>query len=199
MTAFLDIKIGQKLLVAFGLLVLVGAGASALVLRQLAYVEQGMALAAHAQEVLDAAAELRSNILEIRTAARGVMISPQGQNAGSFEKAKQAYQTTLAASRSLTAGEPAQVRRLAEIDEQVATWLVEGAGRQVALVLNDETREEGRRLQMLGTGAKYFNGAIEKAREFIAIEQGLVSVRRQNEASAFNTAARVGIRGYQVV
>ena len=188
--AFLsNLSIARKLAAAFAVLILVVLAANAVTYTRLHFIHSGNAMTSHTYAVLDRLEQVASAMVDQETGVRGYFVAKQDDAfLEPYRKGRAAYAEAFAAVKKLTADNPAQQKRLDEMDRLAKAWQ-DGIGeRIVALAAKPETREQARELETSGAGRKAMDAFRAKVAEIAQVERDLLDERYLALESAFSMA-----------
>jgi methyl-accepting chemotaxis protein len=171
-------RIGAKLAAAFLSLLLLAAGIGGVLWVKLGSIEETQAWDSHTRKVLAEANGILNALLDQETGLRGYLLS-EGDRAflGPFREGVAAYGRHLAELRRLTADNPAQQARIAELDRLARAWQQEHAERAVGLMAETATRPQARALEISGGGRAAMDGIRRLLADIERAEQELLAAR----------------------
>jgi methyl-accepting chemotaxis protein len=143
---FANLKIALKIGVTLVLLIAVGIATSVISLTTLTKIEDTARWTAHTHAVIQELNTLVSAMVNQETGLRGYLVSGNESFLEPYRAGASAYADAHAAARRLTADNPAQQKRLADLDGQARTWRTDVAEREIALMRDAATREAARGL-----------------------------------------------------
>ncbi|MFI8736995.1 methyl-accepting chemotaxis protein [Ectopseudomonas toyotomiensis] len=120
-----NLNISQKLYAGFGVVLLIILVLVLSTWRGFDQVERAVRLNIHTYDVINESADLLANLINIETGARGFVISGRDQFLGPMESGERDFQAHMAQLRQLTRDNPAQQRRLSELQALHDQWLGE--------------------------------------------------------------------------
>jgi PAS domain S-box-containing protein len=185
MSAFANMPISRKLMVAFAAVVAVIFVSGAITYGQLGVLDESLnrhRQSDHMGEALDA---MMTAMLDQETGVRGYLVSGDESFLEPYHTGGDAFTTALLKAKALTTNNPAQMRRLDALNELAKEWR-RIAGREIALMAKPETREEARAVEGSKFGGKTAMDRIRaKVDEIEAIEldfstRSLAAYRRAN-------------------
>ncbi|MBG0843341.1 methyl-accepting chemotaxis protein [Ectopseudomonas toyotomiensis] len=122
---FANLNISQKLYAGFGVVLLIILVLVLSTWRGFDQVERSVRLNIHTYDVINESADLLANLINIETGARGFVITGRDQFLGPMESGERDFQAHMAQLRQLTRDNPAQQRRLSELQALHDQWLGE--------------------------------------------------------------------------
>ena len=141
MSAFANLPISRKLMAAFAAVVVVIFASSAIVYDRLLVIEGAKNRRVHTTNVLETLHEAMDAMVDQETGVRGYLITGDERFLEPYHRGGNAYTAAIQKIRDLTSDNPAQQRRLDELDELANEWRSRIAEREVALMAKPETRE----------------------------------------------------------
>ncbi|MFN9586037.1 MAG: methyl-accepting chemotaxis protein [Pseudomonadaceae bacterium] len=120
-----NLNISQKLYAGFGVVLLIILLLVLSTWRGFDQVERAVRLNIHTYDVINESADLLANLINIETGARGFVITGRDQFLGPMESGERELQAHMAQLRQLTRDNPAQQRRLSELQALHDQWLGE--------------------------------------------------------------------------
>ncbi|PIA70277.1 chemotaxis protein [Ectopseudomonas toyotomiensis] len=120
-----NLNISQKLYAGFGVVLLIILVLVLSTWRGFDQVERAVRLNIHTYDVINESADLLANLINIETGARGFVITGRDQFLGPMESGERDFQAHMAQLRQLTRDNPAQQRRLSELQALHDQWLGE--------------------------------------------------------------------------
>ena len=152
-----NIKIGQKLSVAFGLMTLVSVLVAAVVFFNLSGIRSASDWNDHTQNVLNQLDAISSSMVDQETGVRGYLVSNEDQFLEPYRQGGQITKTALDKIASLTSDNPEQQARIETLRAHVAEWQT-----KVALVEIQKMQagdiEGARSLEASGVGKSAMDG-----------------------------------------
>ena len=195
MSAFENMPISKKLIAAFSTLVLVVIGAAAFSYSKLSFIETSNGWTAHTHEVLEETARIIASMVDQETGVRGYLLAGEDGFLEPYRAGDRIYRDSFAKVKSLTADNPAQQTRLAEVDRFAQMWRSTAAEKEIALMGKPETREQARALEASGAGKTAMDGIRAKIAEIDRAERDLLVKRTDEQAQAFSSSYTAGIAG----
>ena len=147
-TFFQNLSIARKLLIAFLAIVLASLGASGTIYYETGIIRDTSYWTAHTYKVLERLEEAQAAMVNQETGIRGYLIAGEPNFLDPFHAGKAAFSKNLAEVKELTADNPAQQTRLAEVGRLAALWRDQVAEKAIALMADPRTREEARQIWM---------------------------------------------------
>ncbi|MCJ2050558.1 methyl-accepting chemotaxis protein [Methylobacterium sp. J-070] len=138
----------------------------------------------HTQTLLIEVGRMRAAMIDRETGLRGYLISADPRFLEPEKAGRETFANAWAAVRRLTADNPRQQARLAELKDLAEAWSRDVADREIALAGDAATREEARRIASAGTGKAMMDGIRAKAAEIEQTERSLMQERAAASAAA---------------
>jgi signal transduction histidine kinase len=193
--AFANFPIPRKLMAAFAAVVVVICASSAVVYDKLTVIEWARDMRLQATDVLDTLQSAIDAMVDQETGVRGYLLSGDEKLLDPYHRGGETYTAAIQKLKVLIAHDPAQQRRLDELDQLAKKWRSEIAEREIALMAKPETQEDARTLggSMLGKTAMDVIRAKED--EIEEAERDLLAERDAVQKQAFVAAYTVTILG----
>ena len=195
MSAFANLPISRKLMAAFAAVVVVIFASSAIVYDRLLVIEGAKNWRVHTTNVLETLHEAMDAMVDQETGVRGYLITGDERFLEPYHRGGNAYTAAIQKIRDLTSDNPAQQRRLDELDELANEWRSGIAEREIALMAKPETREDARALEGSTAGKTATDLIRAKVDEIDGVERELLAKRDAVEERAFATAYTMTILG----
>jgi signal transduction histidine kinase len=186
--AFAKLPIWHKLMAAFAVVVAVMFVSSAIVYDRLRVIEWAKDWRVHTTDVLDSLKDAMEAMLDQETGMRGYLITADEPFLDPYHRGGDAFAAAFRKVSDLTADNPVQQSRLAELNELAKKWRSEIAEPRIALMANPETREDARALERSGAGKNFMDLIRAKVHEVDAVERDLLARRSAAQAAAYTTA-----------
>ncbi|KAA2235988.1 methyl-accepting chemotaxis protein [Salinarimonas soli] len=188
MSFFTNLSIAKKLIAAFTALVVVVGIATTLNYRNLTFIENTNKWTAHTHDVLDGMSQIGAAMVDQETGLRGYLLSGEERFLAPFRAGTEAYDTAFSKVKRLTADNPAQQERLAELNRHAVSWRKDVAEKEIALMASQAGREQARAMEVSGAGKAAMDAIRAKAAEIKNVEADLLK-RREAEAQAAFTSS----------
>ena len=195
MSAFANLPVSRKLLAAFAAVVVVIFASSAIVYSRLLVIEGAKNLRVHTIEVLETLQTALDAMLDQETGVRGYLITGVESFLEPYHRGGKAYTATIEKIKDLTSGNPAQQRRLDELNDLAKQWRSGFAERAIVLMSKPETREDARALEASTAGKTAMDLIRAKVDEIEGIERDRLARRDAVQKQAFTTAYMMTILG----
>ena len=192
MRAIANLAIITKLAVVFGLIILAVCGSTFISWRNLGTIEETNRWRDHTYQVLLELDRLTGSMVDRETGLRGYLVSADTAFLEPFHAGTKAYGETLGRLRTLVADNAEQLRRLDTLDAAADQWTRDVAGREIALMRDEATREQARRIEASGAGKSAMDTVRKVAAAMADAENTLLGTRTRIAEEAA-TASRVAV------
>ena len=189
MSVLVNLSIAKKLVLAFATLILVVAGSTAVSYRDLGIIEETARLTARSNQLLDVIDGMTSGIKDQENSVRAFLISPDDKFLVPYKKGAEAYERAYAKAKAMMADDPAQLKRLEELNTHARTWKRDIADKEIELMGSFVTQVEARQIEIAGLGQASMNGVQAAADAIEAVERQRLAAR-QAEADTAIAASR---------
>ncbi|TWB38574.1 methyl-accepting chemotaxis protein [Nitrospirillum pindoramense] len=194
MTFLSNLRILGKLAVAFSLVLVVSFAVSGLTYARVSFIQDSSRWTTHSYKVLDAVDAALAALVDQETGLRGYLVSADEAVLAPYKTGADAYGRAMTEARTLTADNPAQQRRLDEIDRLAGAWRHQYAEELVALMKTDQ-RDQARTVESVNGGKAQMDAIRAKVAEIATAERGLLDQRHDEQQSAFHTTYWATILG----
>ncbi|MBB2962837.1 methyl-accepting chemotaxis protein [Methylobacterium sp. R2-1] len=192
MRAIANLSIVAKLGAVFALVILAVCDSTFISWRSLSTIEETNRWRDHTYQVLLDLNRLTASMVDRETALRGYLVSADPAFLGPFHAGTKTYSEALGRLRTLVADNAEQLRRLDALDTAASQWTRGVAEREIALMREEATREQARRIEASGGGKKVMDTVREVAAAMAEAESALLVTRgRISEEAA--TASRFAV------
>ncbi len=195
MSAFANLPIPRKLVVAFTAVVVIILASSAIVYDRLRVIEWAKDLRVHTTYVLETLLQAMDSMVDQETGVRGYLITGDEKFLEPYHRGGRTYTAAIQKVKDLTSDNPAQQSRVAELDELAKKWRSGIAEREIALMVKPETREDARALEGSTAGKTAMDLIRAKVGEIEGVERDLLAKRDVVQNQAFATAYTISILG----
>lgn len=179
MRTIVNLRLTIKLLLVFATIMSVAGISSLMSWRGLSTVEESNRWRDHTYQVLEQVEMLTTAMVNQETGVRGYLLSADPKFLEPYDAGAKAYSDALVKVRALVSDNPAQLRRLSELDQQAQQWRGKVAEQELALMRDEQTRAQARQLAVSGAGKAAMDGLRAKAAEVAEIERRLLDERGQ--------------------
>jgi signal transduction histidine kinase len=193
--AFANFSIPRKLMAAFAAVVVVICASSAVVYGRLSVIEWARDMRLQATDVLETLQSATDAMVDQETGVRGYLLSGDEKFLEPYHRGGDTYTAAIQKLKVLLAHDPAQQRRLDELDELAKKWRSEIAEREIALMAKPETQEDARTLGGSMAGKTAMDVIRAKEDEIEEAERDLLAERDDVQKQAFMAAYTVTILG----
>ncbi len=193
-----NMNLMRKLAVAFGAIIFIILSTGIFSFTRLSTVKESSNWTSHTYKVLKATSEMLLGMVDQETGLRGYLIDGQDKFLEPYRDGVINFQTALKRARTLTADNPMQQARLADLEQIANGWKRDHADRAIALAGVSGTLEQGQKLESSGAGKNLFDAFRAKLKEIEDDERALLTVRSEAEVDALastNLATVLGIVG----
>jgi signal transduction histidine kinase len=194
-SAFANLPISRKLMAAFAAVVVVICVSSAVVYDRLRVIESAQNKRVQATDVLETLQSAMDAMVDQETGVRGYLLSGDEKMLEPYHKGGDAYIAAIQKLKDINSYDPAQQRRLDELDELAKKWRSGIAEREIALMAKPETYEDARALGGAMAGKTAMDLIRAKEDEIDRAERDLLAERDAVQKQAFVTAYTVTILG----
>ena len=154
---------------------------------------------AHTYEVIGEAHLIEKLLVDMETGERGFLITGTEEFLEPYNEARERYEDTIASLKEQVFDNPAQVRRLDEIDALTAEWL-KVAGEPVITARREvsntgSSMAEVRALVQKGTGKVVMDALRTELIEFVGVEEKLLAERLKESRQAASQSIIVVVVG----
>ena len=195
MSAFPNLLIWHKLAAAFAAVVAVIFVSSAIVYDRLRVIETAKNWRVHTTDVLDTLETALEGMLDQESSLRGYLISGNEKFLEPYHRGGNNFSAAIDRLKDLTSDNPAEQRRLDELNELAKTWRLEVAEPELALMAKPETREDANKLEASGSGKTATDLIRAKVDEIDSVERDLLANREVVQKQAYATAYMMTILG----
>ncbi|WP_236775298.1 methyl-accepting chemotaxis protein [Agrobacterium tumefaciens] len=131
----------------------------------------------HTYKVIGALNAIITSMVDQETGMRGYVLSADEKFLAPQKAGLVAYKENMQNARQLTSDNPAQQKRLDQLEAFVATWHEKISDRELALMANPDTRDQARAIVTGGSGKASMDGIRATVAEMVNIEAGLLKER----------------------
>lgn len=179
-----NLRLARKLALAFFLLVVVSAAVGTVTWRNMAVLERTTDWTIHTYKVIGTAQELVAGMVNQETGLRGFLIAGDEKFLAPYRDGYRQFSEKLAEAKRLTADNPTQQRRLADVERFAATWRTDVAEKEIAAAKT--SIEAARQQESSGAGKAAMDGLRDKVAEFAAAEESLLATRSAEADAAIS-------------
>ncbi|MEH3117652.1 MAG: CHASE3 domain-containing protein [Methylorubrum populi] len=194
MRAIANLPIVAKLVLVFAFVILAVFGSAFTSWRSLGTIEESNRWRDHSYEVLLQLDRLTAAMVDRETGLRGYLVAADPKFLDPYHGGAKAYDEALARLRKLVADNAEQTRRLDALDGSARQWVSDVAEREIALMGEESTQAQARRLEASGAGKNTMDAVRAAAAEMAQVETALLDLRGRTaresaEASRFAVGA----------
>ena len=193
------LPLAGKIAAALALLLLVSLAASAVSWRNLQTIEDTGRWDMHTREVLQAVDRTLLAMINREAGLRGYLLSGQDSFLEPYRAGEAGFAEALGRARTLTADNPEQQARLAELGRLERQWTGEVAARAIRLMGAPATQAEARQIEVSGSGKAAMDALRAKVAEVAAVEKALLAQRSGASAEAASQSRIVTLVGLGVM
>jgi signal transduction histidine kinase len=193
-SAFANLPISRKFMVAFAAVIAVILASSAIVYDRLRVIELAKNSRVHTTNILETLQQAMDAMVDQETGVRGYLIAGDEKFLQPYHTGSNAYTAAVQKAKDLTRDNPAQQSRLDELNELAKNWRAI-AEREIALMAKLETHEDARALESSTAGKTAMDLVRAKVGEIDGIERDLLAKRESVQNQAFATAYTMTIVG----
>ncbi|MGY3449846.1 methyl-accepting chemotaxis protein [Bradyrhizobium sp. USDA 4353] len=176
-SSLMNMKTSRKLGAGFLLTIIVSVVASFITWQNLSTLAQNNGWTVHTYQVIDQTKALVSAMVDAETGVRGFLVGGTDNFLEPYNNSDVAFKKALTEVKQLTSDNPVQQRRFDEIAKAAAGWRQDVAEKEIALMRNPQTVQDGRKLEASGAGKKYMDGLRALVKEAIDMEASLLQTR----------------------
>jgi CHASE3 domain sensor protein len=121
-SAFANLPISRKLMAAFAAVVVVIIATSAIVYDRLRVIELAKNARVHTTDILETLQQAMDAMVDQETGVRGYLIAGDERFLEPYREGSNAYTAAIQKVKDLTRDDPAQQRRLDELNELAKNW-----------------------------------------------------------------------------
>ena len=190
MTFFNNLRILPKIAVTLTIMIVIALAVTIMGALSLSKQQQAGDWAEHTYKVIGVLNNVALAMTRQESGLRGYLLTPNDRFLASQNADASAYQANLAEVRSLTSDNPAQQKRLDELDAFVKGWIENVQKPRMTLMSDPATADKAMEHVKSGAGQEYMEGVQAKTTEMINVEQTLL-VQRTALAEAAVYASRM--------
>src|ERR1700740_3125391 len=176
MSAFANWPISRKLAVAFAAVIAVIFVSGAITYDRLRVIQEATNWRVRTANVLETLYTMTKATLDQEAGVRGYLVAGDKSFLEPYQRGFDAFAPALQKAKGLTSDDPAQQRRLNELNELANQW--RGISeREIALMAEPETREAARAMLDSQAGKTAIDRIHAKMNEIAAVERDLLAKR----------------------
>jgi methyl-accepting chemotaxis protein len=183
MRAVANAGLAAKITLGLGTIMLTVAVAGILSFSGLATLRASTAIGQHTYRVLDAVQGAREQLINRETGLRGFLLTFSEASLEPYIQGGQLVERHLNEAKRLTADNPRQQQRLAQVEALAAEWSRDVAERAIALARDPARRAEARAIEERLEGKRSFDAFRVAIQQVIDEEVALLNARNQAYAS----------------
>lgn len=189
-----NLKIRQKLAIAFLALIAASAVSGILIKSNVEEVRETAYWNEHTYQVLDQLNAMVTGMVNQETGIRGYLVAGTPEKTGFLEpykKGREQFESAWSKAKSLTSDNPVQQTRLDAVKNDADKWRDTIAQREIELMKTPSSVEEARQYEAGGAGKALMDGLRTKIAEISAAEAELLGKRSALQAKALDTVSLV--------
>ncbi|CAO4157116.1 methyl-accepting chemotaxis protein [Methylorubrum extorquens] len=202
MRAIANLSIIAKLVVVFALVILAVCGSTFVSWRSLGTIEETNRWRDHTYQVLLDLDRLTAGMVDRETGLRGYLVSADPAFLEPFHAGTQHYAEALGRLRRLVSDNAEQLRRLDALDTAAGQWSRDVAEREIALMRDEASQEQARRIEASGAGKSAMDMVRKVAGTIADTERALLETRTriaEEAATASRFAVGAGLAALLIV
>jgi methyl-accepting chemotaxis protein len=176
--------LAAKITLGLGTIILTVAAAGILSFSGLATLRASTAITQHTYRVLDAVQGAREQMINRETGLRGFLITFNESSLEPYIQGGRLVERHLNEAKRLTADNPRQQQRLAQVEALAAEWSRDVAERAIALARVPASRAEARAIEERFEGKRSFDAFRAAIQQVVDEEVALLNARNQTYVSA---------------
>jgi methyl-accepting chemotaxis protein len=202
MRAIANLSIIAKLVVVFALVILAVCGSTFVSWLSLGTIEETNRWRDHTYQVLLDLDRLTASMVDRETGLRGYLVSADPAFLEPFHAGTQHYAEALGRLRRLVSDNAEQLRRLDALDTAAGQWSRDVAEREIALMRDEATQAQARRIEASGAGKSAMDTVRKVAGTIADTERALLETRTriaEEAATASRFAVGAGLAALLIV
>jgi methyl-accepting chemotaxis protein len=180
-----NISTTKKLIVAFGIIIMIVIASNATIFMKNAEIKQTIKWTDHTTAVIATVTEALAAMVDRETGLRGYLISGEKNFLDPYYGGEKNFDKSLAKFRELTSDNPAQQQRAAQLEDKANIWKKDVAEVEIALMESVSTRAQAHAMEASGAGKTSMDAIRGIVSEIIATEQALMVTRLEAQQNAF--------------
>ncbi|HSP25282.1 MAG TPA: methyl-accepting chemotaxis protein [Saliniramus sp.] len=189
------LSIAKKLIAAFVCLIVVVATILGINYRNLTTLEESVEMAVHEQQVLRTMNLFMISMVDQETGVRGYVVTGLDEFLAPYRTGSVESRTFIAEARRLLADDPAQLRRIAELEALAGRWYTEIADRKIALMSESGTVAQARAFVGEGEGRALMGDIRRLVDEVVEEGRSALEIMVAKERAAFSSSYTVSLIG----
>ena len=195
MRFFNDLSMPRKLALCLGILLAMTLCVNVVIYTKQNEVHETTAINEHTYKVIAASNKLVEAMVNQETGFRGYLLTGDRAYLAPYVQGEADFARGMTEARTLTADNPAQQARLADIATLAARWRSDVAERGIALMADPATQAAARASVTEGQGKALMDGLRTRVGQVIATENTLLAARQASQVAAFTTITRAILGG----
>ncbi|MCO6185083.1 methyl-accepting chemotaxis protein [Rhizobium sp. L1K21] len=175
-----------KLVIAFSLILIAGVVVNAISLMSSRAQQDATHWTEHTYQVLRAVDDMVAGMVNQETGLRGYLLAGDEKFLEPLKSGEAQFQKAFDLGKSLTSDNAVQQERFTELGKLVDTWANDVKAKEIALMANAATQDEGRALEIGGAGKQYMDAIRVIAKQISDEEAALLDARAAASEAAAN-------------
>jgi len=192
-----NLRISQKLILAFAVLVVIAGGVGGVTLVQLERVEAVSADSAHLAQVSDLFGDLERDASAQLLSVRGLLLTGDRDNIGKYDSYGAALAKTFEQLKKAVTNKDIAAR-VDRVQALLSNWQQTVAQKQIQLMRGQLTVDEARVIEANGAGEAFAAGLLAELKAIQGIVDAEVAQNERASAAAFRTTIIAVIAGLVV-
>ncbi len=190
-----SLKIGNKIALAFGVVLAVTVIAAAVILMQISAIRDTTKWNNHTYAVLAAADQIGASMVDQETGLRGYLVSGKSEFLAPYKSGGDNFLNAVKTLRMLTSDNAAQQARIDEIQKAADAWRMTVAEPEIAKAANPATLDAARQAEASGAGKTSMDGIRAHLADMKRAENELLKTRSLAQSHAMSTGELAAILG----
>lgn len=188
MSAMANMPVRAKIAASFAVILMIVMSMGLYIGAQVSAVRQATEWNSHTYAVLGGVDDILSGMVGQETGLRGYLVSANEAFLDPYRTGVQQAADGWRRAKELTADNPAQQRRLADLQGAIAQWQNGVAEREIALMSNPATMQQARDMEASGAGKAAFDEIRRIVAEIQGVETELLAVRAAEQEAALENS-----------
>jgi methyl-accepting chemotaxis protein len=190
MQFFNNLSMPKKLALSLGIIILLSLGANMVIYNRQQEVRETTAMNEHTFKVIAAANKMVDAMVNQETGYRGYLLSADRNFLVPYQTGANDFAHAWRDAKTLTADNPVQQSRLAEIKTLAEAWHHDIAEHAIGLMAAPGTRDAARQIEISGQGKESMDRLRGRVDEMVATESELLVQRQRLQDTAFDTIVK---------
>lgn len=188
MSAMANMSVRTKIAASFAMILMIVISMGLYIGAQVSAVRQATDWNTHTYAVLGGVNDILSGMVGQETGLRGYLVSANETFLDPYRAGVRQAADGWRRANELTADNPAQQRRLADLQGAIAQWQNGVAEREIALMSNPATMQQARDMEAAGAGKAAFDEIRRIVAEIQGAETELLGVRAAQQETALENS-----------